>query len=100
MGGASLAGRLVTGWLLDRFFAARVSFALLAVAALGTFLLSGAESLAMGVLAAALIGFGMGGEADVTPYVLVALLRAAIVLDALRPHVDVLRVRRRARARS
>ena len=24
------AGRLVTGWLLDRFFAARVSFALLA----------------------------------------------------------------------
>jgi predicted MFS family arabinose efflux permease len=70
MGGASLAGRLVTGWLLDRFFAARVSFALLAVAALGTFLLSGAHSLTTGVLAAALIGFGMGGEADVTPYLL------------------------------
>jgi predicted MFS family arabinose efflux permease len=48
MGGASLAGRLLTGWLLDRFFAARVSIALLAVAALGTFLLSGAQSLAMG----------------------------------------------------
>jgi MFS family permease len=70
MGAASLGGRLVTGWLLDRFFAARVSFALLALAALGTFLLSGAQSLTMGVLAAALIGFGMGGEADVTPYLL------------------------------
>ena len=70
MGGASLAGRLVTGWLLDRFFAARVSFALLTLAALGTFVLSGAESLAAGLVAAALIGFGMGGEADVTPYLL------------------------------
>jgi MFS family permease len=70
MGGASLAGRLLTGWLLDRFFAARVSIALLAVAALGTFLLSSAQSLAMGVAAAAMIGIGMGGEADVTPYIL------------------------------
>lgn len=70
MGGASLAGRLMTGWLLDRFFAARVSFGLLSVAALGTFLLSGADSLAMGVVAAMLIGVGMGGEADVTPYLL------------------------------
>jgi MFS family permease len=70
MGAASLAGRFVTGWLLDRFFAARVSFALLIVAALGTFVLSQAQSLAAGVLAAALIGFGMGGEADVTPYLL------------------------------
>ena len=70
MGAASLVGRLVTGWLLDRFFAARVSFTLLAFAALGTFVLSGAQSLAAGVVAAALIGFGMGGEADVTPYLL------------------------------
>jgi cyanate permease len=70
MGGASLIGRLLTGWFLDRFFAARVSFLLLSLAALGTFLLSGAQSLAMGMLAASLIGFGMGGEADVTPYLL------------------------------
>jgi MFS family permease len=70
MGGASLVGRLLTGWLLDRFFAARVSFALLATAALGVFLLASAQSLPMGVLGAALIGFGMGGEADVTPYLL------------------------------
>jgi MFS family permease len=70
MGAASLAGRLGTGWLLDRFFAGRVAFGLLATAALGTFLLAGAQSLTMGVAAAVLIGFGMGGEADVTPYVL------------------------------
>jgi MFS family permease len=70
MGAASLIGRVTTGWLLDRFFAPRVAFSLLSVAALGTFLLSGAQSLTTGVVAAALIGFGMGGEADVTPYIL------------------------------
>jgi len=70
MGAASLLGRLVTGWLLDRFFAPRVGFCLLSIAALGTYLLAGAQSLTFGVLAAALIGFGMGAEADVTPYIL------------------------------
>jgi MFS family permease len=70
MGAASLAGRVVTGWLLDRFFAPRVAFCLLSVAALGTLLLSGAQSLTIGTTAAVLIGFGMGAEADVTPYML------------------------------
>ena len=70
MGAASLFGRLVTGWLLDRFFAPRVGFCLLSVAAVGTYLLAGAPSLTVGVAAAALIGFGMGAEADVTPYIL------------------------------
>ena len=70
MGAASLLGRLTTGWLLDRFFAPRVGFCLLSVAAVGTYLLAGAQSLPVGVVAAALIGFGMGAEADVTPYIL------------------------------
>ena len=70
MGAASLAGRLGTGWLLDRFFAAHVAVGLLAMAAAGTFLLATADSIVLGVLAAALIGGGMGGEADVTPYLL------------------------------
>jgi len=70
MGAASLLGRLITGWLLDRFFAPRVGFCLLSIAALGTYMLAGAESLTVGVVAAALIGFGMGAEADVTPYIL------------------------------
>jgi len=70
MGGASLVGRLATGWMLDRFFAGGVSFVLLTMAALGTFLLSGADSQSMGVVAAVLIGLGMDGEADVTPYLI------------------------------
>jgi MFS family permease len=70
IGGAGLAGRLIAGWLLDRFFAARVSFALLALAALGVWILSWASSLPVGVLGASLVGFGMGGEGDVTPYLL------------------------------
>ena len=68
MGAAILGGRMITGWLLDRYFAPRVAFCLLAITALGTFLLAGAQSLAMGITSAVLIGFGMGGEGDVTPY--------------------------------
>jgi len=70
MGGSILVGRLIAGWLLDRYFAPRVAFFLLAVAALGAILLSGARSVLVGSAGAALIGFGMGGEADVTPYLL------------------------------
>ena len=70
MGAASLLGRIGTGWLLDRFFAPRVSFWLLGFSALGVFLLSGARSLVVGSLGAALIGVGMGGEADIIPYLL------------------------------
>jgi MFS family permease len=70
LGGAVLVGRLATGALLDRFFAPRVAFVLLAVAAAGTLILSRAASIETGVLGAVLIGIGMGGEADVTPYLL------------------------------
>jgi MFS family permease len=70
MGAASLAGRLVTGWLLDRFFAGRVAFVMLSMAALGTLLLATAQSTTTGIIAASLIGLGMGSEADVTPYIL------------------------------
>jgi MFS family permease len=68
MGAASLAGRLTTGWLLDRFFGPYVSVVLLALVALGTLILATADSLAEGIAAAIVIGFGMGGEFDVTPY--------------------------------
>jgi MFS family permease len=70
LGGATLVGRLVTGWLVDRYFAPRVSFCLLGLAAFGTYLLAGAHSIFVGCAAAALIGLGMGGEADVTPYLI------------------------------
>jgi MFS family permease len=70
MGAAVLAGRLITGWLLDRYFAPRVAFVLLAIAAVGVLVLASAHSLFFGTLGAILIGLGMGGEADVTPYLL------------------------------
>ncbi len=70
LGGASIAGRFVAGYLLDRFFGPRVAIWLLGAGALGVFILAGAQSLISGVLAATLIGIGMGGEADITPYLL------------------------------
>jgi MFS family permease len=69
-GGASMISRLGTGWLIDRFFAPRVAFGLLVIAGLGAWVLSGAHSFAAGAVAAALIGFGTSGEADVAPYLL------------------------------
>jgi predicted MFS family arabinose efflux permease len=70
MGAAGLAGRILTGWLIDRYRATVVSAALLATAAVGIFLLASAFSFTAAVVAAALIGFGMGGELDVSPFLL------------------------------
>ncbi|HEY7306797.1 MAG TPA: MFS transporter [Bryobacteraceae bacterium] len=70
LGAATLGGRLFTGWLLDRCFAPRIAFYVLAVAALGTLILSSTRSLFTGILGAACVGIGMGGEADITPYLL------------------------------
>jgi len=70
LGLASLCGRIVTGFLLDRFFGPRVGFCLLAVAAGGILLLAAARSTVTGLTAAMLIGLGVGAEADLTPYLL------------------------------
>jgi predicted MFS family arabinose efflux permease len=70
VGASSLAGRLVTGWLLDRFFAPRLGMILLFTTAAGLFLLSTAQTLSTGIAASVLIGFSMGGESDVAPYLL------------------------------
>jgi MFS family permease len=70
IGGSSLLGRVVVGWLLDRFFAPRVACVITLITAAGIFLLGRANSFPAGILAAALIGIGAGGEADITPYLL------------------------------
>jgi predicted MFS family arabinose efflux permease len=70
LGLASFCGRLFTGYLLDRFFAPRVGLSLLVGTAAGILLLATARSAPAGLMAAALIGFGLGGEADITPYLL------------------------------
>ena len=70
LGGSSLVGRLAVGWVLDRFFGARVGFMVYLITAGGILLLARAENLFMGCVAAGLIGVGAGGEADITPYLL------------------------------
>jgi MFS family permease len=70
LGGSSLLGRIAVGWLLDRFFGARVAFVVSLITAAGIFLLARANTFPAGCLAAALIGVGAGGEAAITPYLL------------------------------
>ncbi len=70
MGAAAIVGRLLTGHLLDRFFAPRVSLALLLLSGVGLLVIAHAHTAAAGIAGAALLGFGMGSEADVTPYLL------------------------------
>jgi MFS family permease len=70
IGATGLVGRLLTGIFLDRFFGPRVSQFMLLMTVLGIVLLSVANSLTSGLVAAGLIGFSMGSEGDVTPYLL------------------------------
>jgi len=70
LGGSSLFGRVGVGWLLDRFFGARVALLVNLSTAAGVFLLARATSFPAGCIAAALIGIGAGGEAAITPYLL------------------------------
>jgi MFS family permease len=69
-GAANLAGRLLTGRLLDRFPAPRVAAVMLMSAATGGLLLSRAHAMDAALVAAVLIGLGAGGEIDINPYLL------------------------------
>jgi len=70
LGGSSLVGRLAVGWILDRFFGARVACVVYLITAAGILMLACADTLLVGCVAAGLIGVGAGGEADVTPFLL------------------------------
>ncbi|MEM9750602.1 MAG: MFS transporter [Pseudomonadota bacterium] len=67
IGVSIMAGRLATGYLIDRFFAPRVAALLFGLAAIGycAFLIGG-PSLAL--VAAVAIGFSMGAEVDLIGY--------------------------------
>lgn len=67
VGLSSVVGRLGIGLLLDRFPAAIVSLAVLALAAVGIALLR-FDGLAMGALAAILLGMAAGAEIDLLAY--------------------------------
>lgn len=70
LGASSILGRLVTGHLLDRYFAPRVSMGMLLLCCASLILLAHAHSAAAGITAASLLGFGLGSEADVAPYLI------------------------------
>jgi MFS family permease len=69
MGASGLVGRLITGFLLDRFFAVRVSLLLFTATAAGVIFLS-LNSTPSAFFGSAIIGFAAGGESDITPYLL------------------------------
>ena len=70
IGATGLIGRVLTGLFLDRFFGPRVSQIMLLMTVLGILLLSVANTLTAGLVAAGFIGFSMGSEGDITPYLL------------------------------
>lgn len=69
-GGAGILGRLCVGFLIDRYSPQRIQTIILLLAALGTFVLAFAGSSIMALFGAALLGVGLGSEADVLPYLL------------------------------
>jgi predicted MFS family arabinose efflux permease len=86
LGGSSLFGRVGVGWLLDRFFGARVAFVISLSTASGIFLLARANSFPLGCLASALIGIGAGHY----PLLVDALFRATRIFHSLWRYLDVL----------
>ena len=69
IGVTALLGRLIGGWLLDRFWAPAVGFVILGLPAVSCWILTG-DTLSFGMAAAAilLIGFALGVEYDLIAY--------------------------------
>ena len=63
-------GRLTTGLLLDRFFAPYIAALMLAISGLGILALTTASTAATALAGTALMGYGLGSEADVVPYLI------------------------------
>lgn len=64
-----LAGRVITGFLLDRFWAGHVAFPLLCLPAVACFMLMGQESdMTLLLLAGFMLGFAAGAESDLIAY--------------------------------
>ncbi len=69
-GGAGILGRLGIGLAIDRVSPERIQTLVLALAAAGTLILAFADSAWTALLGAAVLGVGLGSEADVGPYLL------------------------------
>jgi predicted MFS family arabinose efflux permease len=69
-GGAGIIGRLGIGFAIDRVSPERIQTFVLALAAAGTLILAFAGAGWSALLGAAVLGVGLGSEADVGPYLL------------------------------
>jgi len=69
-GFSTLASRIATGYLLDRFLASRVAALSFAVCAIGFLVIVYGHTLAWQISGAVLVGFGLGAESDAVPYLL------------------------------
>ncbi len=69
-GGAGIIGRLCIGLLIDRFSPQRIQTFVLLLSALGTLMLAFAHTPLLVLAGAAVLGVGLGSEADVQPYLL------------------------------
>ena len=69
-GGAGIVGRLLIGFAIDRVSPQRIQTFVLILAAAGTLILAFAGSGLSAFVGAAILGVGLGSEADVGPYLL------------------------------
>lgn len=68
-GGAGILGRLGIGLAIDRVSSERIQSFVLALVAAGTLILAFASSAWPALMGAAVLGVGLGSEADVAPYI-------------------------------
>ena len=69
-GGAGIIGRLCIGFLIDRFSPQRIQTFVLLLSAVGALILAFAGTSPVALIGAAILGVGLGSEADVAPYLL------------------------------
>lgn len=70
MGAAGILGRLTTGLLLDRYFAPYIATLMLGISGIGILALTATASTPLALAGTALMGYGLGSEADVVPYLI------------------------------
>jgi sugar phosphate permease len=70
LGGASLVGGIIAGYLLDRFFASYVTIGFFTGTGTGLLVLLSGGIGALALIAASLIGLGMGAAGQIIPYLI------------------------------
>ena len=68
IGASLIAGRILCGFLLDRFFGPHVAVAFVILPAIGVLTLLGSTAPTLTTLGAMLVGLGMGAEVDLIAY--------------------------------